>query len=452
MNKWIAKYILFLPGHALRGEYILRYVHQLEKTQWLPKEVIEKTQWQELLKLIKYAVAHSPFYKSLYQKHDVQIDKIRHKEDLLNIPKLTKDDLRYHQQEMLIPHTGRRLSKKTTGGSTGQAVTILKERRAMASQDAAMWRCLRWFDIDIGDKQARFWGIPISAGTRYKNRMIDLLMNRIRLSAFNFNDQSMAQFIDKIKYFKPKYFYGYVSMLKEFAQFCERNEINVTDFGVKAVVTTSEPLFREARQYMKTVFQCPVINDYGCGEVGPIAYDCPEGGFHLMADNLYIEILNDQGTHACNGEKGEIVVTELNNYSLPLIRYNLKDIAEVTVEGCSCGRGLPLIRNVTGRALDVLIAQNGEKVHGEYFNYIAEEIRGLGLGLKQYQIIQKDRNSLEVRIVKDIHYTDRTQVYIGNKIKEKLGKDITITYSFVHNIDREPSGKLRLVKNEISER
>jgi len=433
----------------LRGEYILHYIHQLEKTQWLSHDVMENMQWQKLLKLIQYATDYSPFYKSLYQKHNVQIDKIRHKDDLLRLPQLTKDDLRYHQQEMLIPHAGRRLSKKTTGGSTGQAVTILKERRAMASQDAAMWRCLRWFDIDIGDKQARFWGIPISSGTRYKNRMIDLLMNRIRLSAFNFDDQSMKRFVDQVQYFKPKYFYGYVSMLKEFAQFCERNEIHVADFGVKAVVTTSEPLFRETRQYLNNVFQCPVINDYGCGEVGPIAYDCPEGGFHLMADNLYIEILNDQGTHARNGETGEIVVTELNNYSLPLIRYNLKDIAEVTGEKCSCGRGLPLIRNVTGRALDVLIARNGEKVHGEYFNYIAEEIKRRRLGLKQYQIIQKDPKILEVRIVKDTYYTETTQAYIDNKIKNKLGRDITITYTFVDKISREPSGKLRLVKNEI---
>jgi len=449
MNKWIAKYILFLPGHALRGEYTLRYIHEFEKTQWLPGTAIEKAQWQKFLRLIKHTADHSPFYRSLYQAHHVQIDKIRHKEDLLNIPQLTKDDLRYHQQEMRVPHTGTRLSKKTTGGSTGEAVTVLKSRKAMAYQDAAMWRCLRWFDIDIGDKQARFWGTPLHPISRIKNKLIDLVMNRIRLSGWNFSEDSMARFLKRLKTFRPAYYYGYVSMIKEFAQFCERNNINTAPFGLKGIVTTSEPLFIETRQYLQNIFRCPVINDYGSGEVGPIAYDCPEGGFHLMSDNLYFGIINEAGTHAAGGEKGEVVVTELNNFSLPLIRYNLKDIAEVADRPCRCGRGLPLINKILGRDRDVLIADNGTKVHGAYLNQIAQECKRKGWGLKQYQVIQRETDHVVVRIVKDAGYSRKTHQFIEDALKKKLGDNVNIEVKLVDQIKRERSGKLRVVKCEI---
>ena len=135
----------------------------------------------------------------------------------------------------------------------------------------------------------------------------------------------------------------------------------------------------------------------------------------------------------------------------PMIRYNMKDVAEVTDQVCKCGRGLPLIKNVTGRALDVLIAESGEKVHGEYFNYIAEEIRKSGSGLKQYQVIQKERNSLIVRLVPDVDYSENVKIYFENKIRERMGEKIKINFEIVEKIDREKSGKLRLVKYEIDD-
>ncbi len=449
MNSFFAKYLLFLPGQTLRGEYILKYIRQFERNERMDSKTLEVIQWRKLIRLINYATQYSPYYVKLFKKFNIDPKSINNKIDLLRIPELTKENLRLNQGEMISSNNRNRFSQKITGGSTGEAVTILKDRKAMAYQDAAMWRSLRWYGIDIGDEQARFWGIPIDPLNRKKYKFIDFIMNRIRLSAFNFDDASMNAFLEKIYHFRPKYFYGYASMIKEFAQFCEQKNIDVANLNLKAVVTTSEPLYFETRQYLQKIFKCQIVNDYGCGEVGPIAYECPEGGFHLMSDNLFIEIINERGSHASPGEKGEIVVTELNNHSLPLIRYNLKDIAEVTDKECTCGRILPIINNVTGRVLDVLITSNGEKVHGEYFNYIAEEIKKRGISLKQYQVVQKKINDIIVKIVKDTDYSEETQTYFVHKIKERMGRDINVQVEFVDKIEREKSGKLRLVKCDI---
>jgi len=447
MNRIIAKTLIFLPGQFLRGEYIPKYIHEFEKLESLDFNEIEKIQFNKLSRLLCHAVVHSPYYQKLFYEHGLHPSDIRQKKDLLKIPQLTKENLRNHQTMMVSKNKRYRFSKKITGGSTGQAVTILKDRKAMAYQDAAMWRSLRWHGIEIGDKQARFWGVPINSTTKRKYQCIDYLMNRVRFSAFNFSDESMRAFYEKIKRFKPKYFYGYVSLIREFAEFCSCNGLNDLDIG--AIVTTSEILDDRTRRFLCDTFKCPVINDYGCGEVGPIAYNCPEGGFHLMSDNLYIEIINANGKHAENGEIGEVVVTELNNFSLPLIRYNLKDLAEVSNEQCSCRRGLPLIKRIVGRVLDTLIASDGKKVHGEYFNYIAEEIKERELGLKQYQVTQKNINHIQLKIVKGVNYSDSVQTYFEKKIKQRMGEGTTISFEFVDKIERERSGKLRLVKSEI---
>ena len=368
---------------------------------------------------------------------------------MLPIPELTKDALSYDQENILVENYSKRLSKKTTGGSTGQAVTVLKDNISMVYEDAAMWRALRWHGIDIGDKQARFWGIPMENSDKIKNKLIDFAMNRIRLSAFNFNDQSMELYYNKIKKYQPAYFYGYVSMIKEFVQFCEINKLDLTQLNLKGVVTTSEPLFPETKNYMHENLNCPIINDYGSGEVGPIAYSCPDGGFHLMADNLYIEIINKNGNHAKTGEEGQVVVTEVNNYAMPMIRYNLKDVAIVTDEQCSCGRGLPLIKTIIGRNKDLLFTEDGKKVHGAYIGYIAQQCKQKHMGLKQYQVVQDMPNNIVFNIIIDEGYTSKTDTYITLKLQEKLGKTMNIRINKVETIEREKSGKLRVVKCNI---
>lgn len=449
MHKFIAKYLMFLPGQGLRGENIIKYIHHFEKTQWMTKHEIEADQLRRFTKLIRFAYSHSDYYRKLYDEHSVDVNNALSKDDLLKIPFLEKDALKYNSDEVLVSDHKRRTSKKTTGGSTGQAVTVIKDRDSMARQDAAMWRSLRWFGIDVGDKQARFWGIPIDVKTRWKNILIDMLMNRIRLSAFDFNDQSMESYYNRIVKFRPAYFYGYVHMIRMFAQFCEHNKKDVKNLRLKGIVTTSEPLMDDTRKYIESVFGCPVINDYGSGEVGPIAYECPDGGFHLMADNLLVEIITKEGSHACDGESGEVVVTELNNFVCPMIRYNMKDIAVVSASKCACGRGLPLVSAILGRDRDMLSGLNGNQVHGAYINYIVQECINHGFYFKEYQVIQKKENLIIFKMVVDNSFSDQSFILIERLLKSKLGLQMNIQFDIVDHIEREKSGKLRVVKNEV---
>lgn len=452
MHKFIAKYLMFLPGQWLRGENILKYIWQFEKSQWMSKEEIENDQIKRFRNLLHYAYENSKYYKELYDDHGVDVYSINSIDDVLKIPYLTKDAIKYKSDKILVTdrsNARKKLSKKTTGGSTGQAVTVIKDRDSMARQDAAMWRSLRCFNIDIGDKQARFWGVPIDMKTRWKNVLIDILMNRIRLSAFDLNDMAMESFYRKMIRFKPVYFYGYVNMIKEFANFCKNNRKDTKKMNLKGIVTTSEPLMDETKKFIESVFNCRVINDYGSGEVGPIAYSCPDGRLHLMSDNLLIEIVNKKGGHAHNNESGEVVVTELNNYVCPLIRYNMKDIAVKSDLKCTCNRGLHIIDSILGRDRDMLLGKNGNAIHGAYINYIVQECINNNFYIKEYQVVQKKLNSILFKVVIDDNFSNETFKLIEKLLKNKMGDDLELVFEIVDHIDREKSGKLRVVKCEI---
>ena len=163
-----------------------------------------------------------------------------------------------------------------------------------------------------------------------------------------------------------------------------------------------------------------------------------------MAENIIVEIIN-AGRHCGEGEMGEIVVTELNNYALPLIRYRLGDYTIYSGTSCDCGRQLPVIKDIIGREYDI-IRINGKMYHGEFFMYIFEEAMRRDRTVKQFQVLQTDRSSLVVRIIPDSQYSGQTNAFIEKRIKENMGGNIKVTFEIVERIEREKSGKMRIIR------
>lgn len=445
MNKFFAKYFIYQPVQFLRGERVLKYLSELEKTQWLSTDELNQLSFQKAMSVVREAYNNVPFYKKRFDACKIKPDDIKSINDWKYIPFLTKEDIQNHKDELLSQNSQKMfLIKKTTGGSTGQAVTVFKNPKAAAYARAAMYRGYRWWNVDIGDKQARFWGIPINRNTRIMYSIIDLLMNRKRISAFNFNEESMYSFYKTLTRFRPAYLYGYVSMLAEFANFLKKNNLDVTSLNAKLVVTTSEVLFKDYRNLLENTFKCKVLNEYGCGEVGPIAYECPEGGMHINAENLFLEFIKDG-----NNEIGEIVITELNNFAMPLIRYRLGDCARPTERLCKCGRGLPLLSDIVGRAYDFIISPDGRRFHGEYIMYLFEDLKNKEMGIKQFQVIQLKRDLIIIKIVKGKDFNNAANHFLEQNLKKTLGDNVKINFEFVLEIPREKSGKIRLIKSNL---
>jgi phenylacetate-CoA ligase len=361
---------------------------------------------------------------------------------LAELPTTSKADVQSWYSDMLSTRSMGRLTIKTTGGSTGQTVTVAKNRAATAAEMAARWLGHGWFGVRIGDRGARFWGNPTTLKRKLRFAAADLAMNRIRFSAFAFDDHDLLRYWDKCLRFQPRYLYGYVSMLEAFGRFVLKAGYDGKRLNLNLIITTSEVLSGPQRDVLQRAFGAPVQNEYGCGEVGPIAYECERGQLHVMTENLVVEIVSKSGRAASPGEPGDIVLTDLNNLAMPLIRYRVGDVG-VWGAPCECGRGFTVLQGVWGREFDFVQTPDGKKYHGAYFTYLFEDLRSAGIAVSKFRISQTDQNKVDVAIVnKDA----ATEQQVAAQVARAL-PGVQTTVRSVETIPLAASGKSVIVEN-----
>jgi phenylacetate-CoA ligase len=324
------------------------------------------------------------------------------------------------------------------------AVRLRKDRAATAAEQAATWRSYRWYGIEPGDRQARFWGIAFSRRARWRFRAIDLVMNRDRFSAFAFRREHLRGYFERMQKYPPRMAHGYVSMLAQFAAFCLEEELPLAALGIHAVVATSEVLTAADRALISQAFGAPVFDEYGCGEVGAILYECTDGRLHLMAENLFIELV--PVPTPTEPDAARLVVTDLHNRATPLLRYDLRDRV-IPAPPCPCGRGLPAFRAIFGRAYDFVETGDGTRFHGEFFLYLLEKARDQGLPVRQAQFVQTAPDRIEIRLVPAAGYDPAIGERLCRELEERSQGRLRAEQRTVESIERERSGKIRLIRS-----
>lgn len=437
----VFKYCVYYPVVFLRREHVPSYLRELMRTQWASPESIRALQVDKLSRIVAYAKSRVPYYEGRLGK--VQESDLHSVDGIKALPFLTKDILRSEPRALVNRESFLRCTKKTTSGSTGRSVTVWKTPDAMGQELAAAWRGFSWAGIDIGNRQGRFWGVPFATKDRARARLIDFVTHRKRCSAFGFDEEQMQDYTRILNAFRPAYLYGYVSMLAAYGRFLEKTGTTLAS-PLRCIITTAELLTSQQKHLLESQFGCRVFNEYGCGEVGVIASQCEAGSLHVNSENLLVEIL-DGDRPCCAGEVGEVVVTELNNRAMPLIRYRLGDFAALSEKPCPCRRGLPVLEQVMGRAYDLVYNRDGRMFHGEYFMYIFEEVKRRNLGVAAFQIVQLDYDSIRVRVQPEPTYGGETEALIRDRIRTMYSPTANVEFELVDGIKREPSGKMRLV-------
>lgn len=442
MNSTLSKYLFYYPTTLIKGENVWGNLCSSRNFQYLKRDEIAKHHLTHLKKLVNHAYNNSAYYKEKFDQAGINPKQLTDISQLKDYPFLSKEDLVNNQADIYVKKRFTNTSTKTTGGSTGTPVTLLKDATALAKERAVTWRSYEWCGVTVGSPQARFWGEPLFKSQRLKSRLIDLIANRKRLSAFELTDEQMRKYHKQIWQFKPKYFYGYVSVLTMFARFIEKNKLSIPD-SLKCVITTSEVLSESDRELMETIFHIPIFNEYGCGEVGSIAHQCEKGNMHLMEDNLIVEIDSD------NGDSGEIIVTDLFNFSTPLIRYKVGDYASTSNIECSCGRSLLTIGNIHGRAYDRIVMPDGSFCHPELIMYVFEHLKSFNNDLQQFQVIQNELLDFEIRLVTNTRNNPEIEDYLTSQLQQRISNNIKLSFIYTHEIKRENSGKIRLIKSLV---
>jgi len=440
MNATLSKYFLYYPTTILNGEYLYKHTENYNNFQYLEKSAAQKITDQHLKNLLIYAGENSSYYKDKL-KNLTLLDPLK---DFEKIPFLTKQDLIKNIDSIITPMS-KKASVKTTGGSTGEPVKLYKNADALARERVATWRSYQWAGIGIGDKQARFWGVPHNLKNSLKARLVDMAANRLRVSAFNLTEESLANYYKKLSAFQPKYLYGYVSVIKAFSEYISTHKLKPIA-SIISIITTSEVLTEVDREKISGVWGVKVFNEYGCGEVGSIAHECEFGNLHVVSDNLKVEVINSNG-EPCS--TGEVVVTDYFNYATPLIRYRLGDFATLSDKACQCGRTLPILKGIHGRAYDIITTPSGKSIHPEALIYIFEDIQQNTAAFNQFQIIQTHSDKLSINIIRNKNWNDDLKQKIETQIHTKIDPKFQCEFVFCDVLLREKSGKMRVVKSNI---
>lgn len=338
--------------------------------------------------MLAHAEVHVPFYRALFSDISFNPEGVRSLTDLAYLPLLDKSRIRANT-EALKSENGQSLARFNTGGSSGEPLIFYIGKERVSHDVAAKWRATRWWNVDIGDREIVVWGSPIELGAQDGIRGLrDWLFRTKLIPAFEMSEQKLDRFLDEIRAVRPKMLFGYPSALSHIARHANARGQRMDDLGLRVAFVTSERLYDEQRRQISETFGCPVANGYGGRDAGFIAHECPEGGMHITAEDIIVEIVDQQGMPLPCGEAGEIIVTHLATKDFPFIRYRTGDIGVLDSKLCACGRGLPLLKEVQGRSTDFLIAQDGTVIHGLALIYILRDVTGIS----NFKIIQESLN------------------------------------------------------------
>jgi phenylacetate-CoA ligase len=422
------------------GSKHLRYLRELRRTQFDPPEVIRERQLAALKTQLHHAYDTVPYYRAVWGRAGVHPSDVKTLADLEAFPILTKADIRRHERALVSSSFDvAKLRVKRTSGSTGVPLTIYCDENAMQWKAACTLRSDEWSGWKLGQRVAKVWGNPEYRHFGLKGRLRNYFFDRaVYLDTLNLNDERIAEFAATIRRQRPGLIFGHAHSLYLVA--CALKKTGVMDVRPNGIISTAMLLHDWQRATIEKVFGCKVTNRYGCEEVSLIASECEEHrGLHVNADSVYTEVPG--------GGTGKLLVTDLVNRAMPLIRYQIGDVVEPSARCCKCGRGLPLIERVEGREADYVLTPTGRLISGIS---LTENFALLIPGTAQVQIVQESLTELRIRLVADDAFGDASRRKIGELVEETFGAGVRYDVELVDAIPQEPTGKYRFCISKVA--
>jgi phenylacetate-CoA ligase len=421
-------------------------LRQLEKTQWLGPEQIAEVQFRKLQALLAHVHLHCPYYRGVFEERGFVPEDIRSLADFARLPLLNKTKIRESASQILARNAGRRDAlENSTSGSTGVTLDFFSDRNAADLTNALGLRANRWTGWEIGERQVTLWGASHDDRTaRFYGKIKNKILHRkMFLSSYGMSKRNMIDYRYKINRFKPRLIEGYASALSLFAKFVQDYQLRMHQ--PLGVISTAETLSPPQKKLIESVFHCRVFNRYGSREVSGIAQECErQNGLHVFAEHVLVEVL-DENDHPCPpGKIGKIVVTDLDNFTFPFLRYDIGDLAVATDRVCGCGRGLPLLGQVEGRVWDVIIGANGNRLVGTF--WLVSGVKGI----KQFQVLQEKAGELIIKVVPEAAFTEEEKRRLLKNAATNCGVEMSVEVRLVDEIPQTESGKHRYVISRIS--
>lgn len=437
---------IFIAAHQCGELSFYSTYKQLKQNQWNSYNELKKQQENKLRHMIDFAYKNVPFYHKLFNRLNLSPDDIREIKDLEKLPILTKDIIISNWDDFKPVNLNKtKYYTWSTGGTTGTPLKFRISKYDRFLGGAILYRGWNYGGYNLGDKMIFLAGTALNVGSKFSlmSKINETTRNLKKFSSFDMGSLDMDKYLKSINSFKPKFFRGYASSLDFFAKYVEENNLKVN--SPVSVFTTAEKLYPAMRKRIENAFDSVVYDNYGLNDGGVSAFECSEhNGLHIDTEKSIMEIIDSDKTQMDNGI-GDIIATNLTNYSMPLIRYATGDMGHIIEDSCSCGRNSRLLKEVIGRSVDILQTPEGKSVHGWFFLYIMWEYCK---GVKEYQVVQESLDKIVLKIVKSEDFDERQLKIIENIVKDK-SPGWNLEFKFVDAINRTKAGKYKFIINEL---
>ena len=438
--------LLFPLHERIKGHTSVDLRRRMEKSQWFSPRQLRELQLERLRALLDHARAHVPYYRMLFERIGFDPMHLHGLGDLARLPLLTKADIRANCED-LKSDTARDLARFNTGGSSGEPLIFYIGKKRVSHDVAGKWRATRWWGVDIGDRELVVWGSPIELQAQDRFRAWrDGLLRTSLWPAFQMSQDRLDRLLERMRKMRPRMLFGYPSALNHIAQHAQARNVPLHDIGVQVAFVTAERLYDEQRARIGNTFGCSVANGYGGRDAGFIAHECPEGGMHITAEDIIVEVVDTQGQPVPDGQPGAIVVTHLATDDFPFIRYATGDVGVIDSELCCCGRGLPLLKKIEGRSTDFVVAHDGTVMHGLALIYILRDLPQV----RAFKIIQETVEQTRVLVVATPALGTELRQVLEARFKARLGQTVLVLIDEVQAIAPEASGKFRYVISKVA--
>jgi phenylacetate-CoA ligase len=411
-----------------------RHLISLRRNQWKKDDERKKIREKKLRAVINYAYRKTRFYKDIFDQNNIKPGEIKNVEDLKKLPIVTKAMVRRDPEAFLsCDYSPRNLQKSFTSGSTGIPLIIYHDIKSRVNASVLKQHAF----IESGVRPSF---VGLETGREQYKKSSKLRFYRRHSIPIGFSEE---KHVALIKSLKPNYIYYHPTLMELLAIYASEHDINIK---LKKYFSHGETLYDETRSLIQNVFECEIHDTYGSREFSRIAFECEaHEGLHIIDDSHVVEIIeNDNPVNP--GEKGEIIVSGLYNFAMPLLRYNLNDFGIFSPDECGCGRKWPILKSIEGRVDDYLISHEGRRISPRTMVYSITKILE---GIKLYKVIQESVNKFEFIFVKGEDFNTNNLDKIRKSFKRLFGEETVVKFTEKNNIKGKKGEKIKKVSSKV---
>jgi phenylacetate-CoA ligase len=447
LRKELPRHLRMYLYDTLKGLSVRHEMDKLRDLARLDRADLDVYRNNRLRSLIHHCYDNVPFYRTLMDERGLTPEDITQIEELPKIPPLTRLDLRKHLNDLIAQDVD--LSKcvqNKSSGSTGEPVVSFHDREAQSASIAARFYCWGVAGWQMGDPMVQIRGgsrTTLEAWSKPSSRLWSWLIKRRRFWAYELVEQhKLDTLLYEVHRYKPDFLLGYANALAALAT--RAIDLGLPKLDCRAALTFAESLFEQNRKMIEAQFG-PVYDQYGCNEIWAIAYQCNKRqGYHVLEPHVVVEL--EPLSHAGDGSS-RVLVTDLDNFAMPLIRYQVGDLATMdTAQECACGSIFQRLERIVGRETDLI-----ETARGGYYLVpgfpVGSIIRSIET-IRQFQVAVLRDGTIELRLVSEKPLSSEERTLLGDHLEEYLGRETKLRIRRVDSILPSPSGKVNLVVRE----